>query len=312
MNYCLFKLNFSTPLHIGDSSSARSLETQTLSLCADTLFSALCHAAPGKIDMLSSAVKSDKLLISDAFPFKKDVLYVPKPCMLPQNNRQSNSQSSAEKKKMKKLKYIPVSMLDDFFRSIKGEKDFSPDNADNDFGKENVVTRVGIRGNDEPEPYSVASYSFNQDCGLYFIACSDDNGILETLKSAVAVLGLEGVGGKISSGYGKFACTPCAVPPKFKEMLCASGTDYISLTSSLPGDDELETAMDGAYYSMIRRGGFVYSPEIGETVKKETQFFFASGSVFKTKYKGALYNVYKGGKHPVYRYAKPIFMGVSI
>ena len=106
MNYCLFKLNFSTPLHIGDSSSARSLETQTLSLCADTLFSALCHAAPGKIDMLSSAVKSDKLLISDAFPFKKDVLYVPKPCMLPQNNRQSNSQSSAEKKKMKKLKYI--------------------------------------------------------------------------------------------------------------------------------------------------------------------------------------------------------------
>ena len=43
MSYYLYKLQFTTPLHVGDSRLANGLESVQLNICADTLFSALCH-----------------------------------------------------------------------------------------------------------------------------------------------------------------------------------------------------------------------------------------------------------------------------
>ena len=45
MNYYIFKLQFTTPVHFGASASAVSLSGSEMTFCADRLFSALCQVA---------------------------------------------------------------------------------------------------------------------------------------------------------------------------------------------------------------------------------------------------------------------------
>ena len=78
-------------------------------------------------------------------------------------------------------------------------------------------------------------------------------------------------------------------------------------------EEELEQALEGATYQLVRRGGFVASDTYAETPqKKKTQYFFRSGSVFGHRFTGDLYSVGGFGEHPVYRYAKPMFLGVDL
>ena len=47
-------------------------------------------------------------------------------------------------------------------------------------------------------------------------------------------------------------------------------------------------------------------------VKKQTQYFLTAGSVLQHTYQGELCDVGIGVPHPVYRYSKPLFMGVTL
>lgn len=47
-------------------------------------------------------------------------------------------------------------------------------------------------------------------------------------------------------------------------------------------------------------------------MKKQTQYFLAAGSVLQHPYQGKLYDVGTALPHPVYRYSKPLFMGVTL
>lgn len=331
MNYCLFKLSFSAPLHIGDSSSARSLETQTLSLCADTVFSAICNTAPECAKDFVKKAHDGELLLSDAFPYNGDVLYIPKPYITSSaaaaEQQQNDENSSVKKKKMKKLKYIPVSMLSVFFGSVEGKNDFDPSEIDNNFGNENITTRAAVRGREETLPYSVASFSFKPSCGLYFIVGYKEKDDVDKLQKILNVLGLGGIGGKVSSGYGKFSITGKIELTNTENQTTDAGclakmlsvtdgkkvTDSksILLTAALPRNDEIESALEGASYNLIRRGGFAFSDKMKKLVKKDTQFFFAAGSVFENRFTGAVYSVLENSEHPVYRYSKPIFLGVN-
>ena len=75
MNYFLYKLKFTTPVHFGKSDSAQSLFGSRLNVAADTLFSALCHTAlemggTDQLDRLIEAAREGNLLLTDAFPWK--------------------------------------------------------------------------------------------------------------------------------------------------------------------------------------------------------------------------------------------------
>jgi len=103
MNYFLCKLRFITPLHIGDSESARSLDSSNMTICADTLFSALCHTAlltDGKagIDKLVEYTLEDRLRFSDLHPYSGSRLFLPKPFMLHADTRKIIKASRTEKK----------------------------------------------------------------------------------------------------------------------------------------------------------------------------------------------------------------------
>jgi CRISPR-associated protein Csm4 len=124
--------------------------------------------------------------------------------------------------------------------------------------------------------------------------------------------GHTGIGGKVSAGYGKFTAGAPEPPGEALTALFDAPGKYMSLTAALPADGELEAVMRGCAYTVIRRGGFINSGVYGQPVKKRTQYFFAAGSVFERRFGGDIYDVGPdGGPHPVYRYAKPLFIGVG-
>ena len=71
--------------------------------------------------------------------------------------------------------------------------------------------------------------------------------------------------------------------------------------------------MENATFQVVRRGGFVASDTYAKTpMKKKNQFFFRAGSLFSNRFEGDLYSVGGFGSHSVYRYAKPLFLGVDL
>lgn len=326
MNYYLLKLRFSSPLHIGDSGSAKSLDTSGMIIRADTLFSALCHMAlmadgENGIKELYELALEGQLVLSDTMPYCGERLFLPKPT-IPPNRR--NEVVTNDRKKMKKINFLPVDKYESYFSFINGEALFDITDIECSFGSHFVIDKVSVRGLDIPTPYSIGLFSFDNEkqCGLYMIIGCDSLDVLEKVKKLMRYAGLGGIGGKVSSGYGKFEIieeidinnSSDSQISLLRNMLDLAGKDYyILMTTSLPADEELDEAMEGSTYSLIRRGGFIQSGNSASySVKKQTQYFFSSGSVFRKTFSGSVYDVSRNMGHPVYRYSKPMFLGVKV
>lgn len=326
MNYSLLKLRFSTPLHIGDSKSARSLSTWQMNIPADTMFSALCHTALLKqgedgIKELYRLAADDRLKISDTMPYSGKRFYLPRPLVLAERRKASGG---IDRKQMKKLLYIPLDMLSEYISYIRGDSDFHAQNALCHFGESYVLDKVAINGNDKPLPYSIGLFRFDNqdDCGLYIIVGYMEPDVLNKVVGYIRITGAGGIGGKVSSGYGKYEVTDVIRLYEqtaeelmgLSEMLDNSQANgQILITTALPQEEELEEAMEGCTYNLARRGGFIQSTDHSAvSVKKQTQYYFAAGSVFRKRFGGDVYDVSRKQGHPVYRYAKPLFLGVDI
>lgn len=322
MNYCLYEMHFTAPVHIGDSETARSLERGGISLCADTLFSALCHTAllsegTQSIDWLYARAKSSELLFTDLFPCKNRDYYIPKPYLISESKVEI---SSEERKKMKRLTHLPIRMMSDFLQSIRGEALLDISEVDSDFGNLDISSKVAVNGLEETEPYNVGYFDFSPDSALYGIIAYKREEDLQKILYWLELLSYSGIGGKVSAGYGKFRLKMSEEQDSssvslLKDLLRQNDTNthYISMTTALPTGLELPSSLDGATYSLKRRGGFVSSCSFApQHRKKHTQYFFSSGSVFQRRFSGDIYDVGSGGLHPVYRYAKPLFLGVKL
>jgi len=308
MEYKIYKLTFDGGVHFGDN----SLENSLSFFHADTLFSALCTEAvkmgQGVLDDFVSRAMNGKLLLSDAFPFVGEKYFLPKPCLRVESKDDGNS---VIKKKYKSLKYIDAELFSTF---INGEYPIDAHSDDlQDFGYFSEKTSAAIRGRDETLPYRVGSFWFNKGNGLYILIGTDDSETDELIESLFEALSLTGIGGKRSEGFGRFSYYPGKKLSFMNETLTGTHKKYMTLSVSLPNDAELTDSIDNASYSLIKRSGFVYSDNFSDTfMRKKDMFVFDSGSVFEKRFEGGIYDVSSGGSHPVYRYAKPIFMGVDV
>ena len=123
-----------------------------------------------------------------------------------------------------------------------------------------------------------------------------------------------------SSGYGKFHVVdkiylnePLDDQTEWMyHALSAEHAPYLLLSTSLPQTDELDNALEGASFQLVRRSGFMASDRVETPLKKKTQYALSAGSVLQNRYQCALYDVGLSDVHPVYRYSKPIFMGVTL
>ena len=75
-------------------------------------------------------------------------------------------------------------------------------------------------------------------------------------------------------------------------------------------EEELEGALKDGDFRLIRRSGFVQA-ELSTAMKKRSQYFLSAGAVLQAPFQGALYQVGHTGAHPVYRYGRPLLLGVA-
>ena len=308
MKYKVYKLKFNTAVHIGKG----RLDDAESTFMADTIFSALCceAAADGEesVRRLADMVRTDRLVISDAMPYHNDTLYIVKPYLSPENTDESNS---AAKKQAKKLKYIQAGKIDEYLR---GNLDISAANSElDDMGKKEIRTMASVSDIEDTKPYSVGAYRFNEGWGLYTVIGYETEEVLTFIDRLIRSLGYSGIGGKRSAGLGRFECECVSVPEALEKGLSGEACEnYILLSSAMATEDRLPEALDGAKYMLEKRSGFVYSDTYADTdCKKNDIFLFKAGSVFKTTFTGILADVSVAGNHPVYRYAKPVFVGVK-
>ncbi|MGN0241165.1 MAG: type III-A CRISPR-associated RAMP protein Csm4 [Candidatus Weimeria sp.] len=310
MDYKIYKLTFPGGVHFGNNSLERSEET----FHADTLFSALCQEAvrnyDGALETLVSSVRNGDFRVSDSFPFMGDTLYLPKPYINIRSEKDEGN--SKKKKKFKNLHYIPAELYADF---LKG--DFPIDERGDELkglGHHMTKTAVNVR-NEEAEsvPYRVGSFWFEKNCGLYVIMGFENDGTQYMVEDLMDSLSYDGIGGERSSGYGRFEFRSASMPQKLETALSGTHPEYVTLSVSLPDDEELDMALKDASYQMIRRSGFVSSSRYSDTqMRKNDLYVFDAGSVFKNKFEGQIADVSSGGSHPVYRYAEPMFLGVDV
>lgn len=302
MNYCIFKLNFRTAVHFGNG----MLNDSGCTFRADTLFSAMYLEALkiGKADLFKEYVDRRRLCFSDAFPYVGTQYMIPKPMLYVEV---ADRGDSTVKKKYKKMKYIPVDQLDLY---LDGNMSLE-ENPMNGFGTEHLRIMAAVRREDETLPFYVDTFTFAEENGLYVIVGYGDKEHHQLFRDLLMMVSYSGIGGKRSSGLGRFYIEEDLCTPSFFSRLTQEYDRYMLLSSALPENQELEKTLQDATYLLEKRSGFVMS----ETYEKEARrkrdlYVFTSGSCFKNQFKGSIVDVSDGRKPSVYRYAVPLFMGV--
>ena len=305
MIYQIYKMEFLNNVRFGK----QSLNETNPTLYADTLFSALYQEAmkQQKENSFYQMVHTGKLIFSDGFPYQGREYYLPKPYIrIEETDKKDNSK---EKKKFKKLKYIPLSKLE---RYLKGETKAEEFEEEQELGYTGMKVSVAVRGKEEPEPYRVRYFTFQEGNGLYFLVKTDNEEEIQLLDELMTGLSYSGIGGKRHTGMGRFEYERCDMPVILRTKLETSAEKYMLLSTALPEENELEQILEQAEYQLLKRSGFVASTDYADQqMRKRDLYVFQSGSCFGKTFSGQIVDVSDAGRHPVYRYAMGIFMGVG-
>ena len=310
MNYIVYKLAFQSAVHFG----RLNLEDGEYTCCADTIFSALCQEALQMGTDVSQQfyqyAKTGTLLLSDAFPYMGNTLFLPKP--MKHIETEGNKGDSTMKKAYKKLKYIPMDLIGTYLSGKYDGLNVTTANIGK-LGYFDMKTAASIRGEEQTTPYRIGTYYYNEGNGIYLIAGVQESKASTLLEELLEHLSFSGIGGKRTSGFGRFVLDSGKLPSNFCKRLENTGTRFMSLSVSLPKENELMSALDGAEYLLCKRSGFVASEQYAPTqMRKRDLYVMKAGSCFNYRFQGDIYDVsLQEGSHPVYRYAKPMFMEVD-
>lgn len=334
------KLEFRGPIHLGKG----RLSDSSFSCDAATLFSALYIEAlrMGVADDLLDAARCGGLKLSDTFPYIGDTLYLPKPMVATDafdtqsraREARGERMDSRERKANKKLAYVPAASYPSY---LAGTFDAMAALEGFELGNASLQARVNLTRADggDARPYFVGGYSFAPGAGLYFMSSGTYD-----LVPLLEQLSYSGLGGKRTSGYGRFEfCVQGNSPlaqvrrrssqqaqtrqrgksKRSRRRATAQATHatqpktYVLLSSALPAPDELTDALlEGARYRLVHRGGFVQSTTHSDTPqKKRDMYLFAAGSTFERRFEGDVFDVNAtSGSHAVWRYAKAMWAEV--
>ena len=321
MPYYLYKLKFPYGVHFGADKSGVSLEKTAPNCHCDTFYSALCHEilklhGEEELSKFYNETVDGEFLFSDLLPYKNDDLMIPKPILFIEKNENEKINDSVKKKKMKKLQFIPILKLKDFFNGNIEAIDF----CKTAIYEKNAPSRDG--DDTKNGLYSVSVTRFFENCGLYFIV-KIEKSKKDWFDNILKSLSYSGLGGKRTSGYGQFEIindfeleANSRIENKaiceFSKLLNIHSEYYLSLSAFYPKKNEIQKLKTG-YYTLIQRQGFVQSSTYSNTLLKKIPITMVNaGSCFKEKFIGDIIDVHKGGNHPVYRYGKPIMIGIDV
>ena len=103
-------------------------------------------------------------------------------------------------------------------------------------GLYDMKVSVGIHGMEEPEPFRVNTWNFNTGTGLYVLSGYENESDRELLDELFEGLQYTGIGGKKSSGLGRFIYKVCKVPEDMMGYLKKKSEKNILLSTALPED----------------------------------------------------------------------------
>lgn len=325
--FTIYKLHFTSPLHIGDARDDYSVSLKTIA--SDTMYAALtsCLAKLGE----SIPPKGDLgCVISSLFPFyQKDeasdaVLFFPKPLKqtLPTLN------DLAKAKSVKKVSWLDKNY---FEKVLNGETLFKDgadvDNvkgdfltADKDFDKNFITSQVFPRvtvsrdASEDAVPFYMDRVFFKDYSGLYFIAEGD----VSLIKKALALLQSEGIGTDRNVGNGFFE-----YEEKDVELNLPDKADFaLALSNYIPNDkEELADLIDNdnVAYDFVRRGGWITTPPYNR-IRKNAVYAFSASSVFKKEVSdvcmlGKIVDLRPksvNGVHEIWRCGKALFIPIKL
>lgn len=336
MRFKIFKLRFTSPLHIGNLRDDLSVSQKTIH--SDTLHAALlsCLAKTGR------AVPADGdigCVISDLFPYyqqteeSKPIYFLP----MPLQTSMPQLSDPADAKKVKKVQWVDATL---YSQILNGNSIFSgseeqmrmikdsfltaeqmPTDASGayDFVRSDVIERASIAdrtGNGSSMPFYVDRISFRDYAGLYFLVRESDDTTL--LEEALHLLSLEGIGTDRSSGYGFFEVEP-SVQPLIIDTPADAGHS-VSLSMLIPDSEEQLNELLSSprvSYDFSRRGGWITSAPY-TTLRKKAIYAFLPGSVFhcsnSTDTSGCIVNLQPEDtpvKHPVWRNGKSLMLPIK-
>ncbi|WP_196593205.1 type III-A CRISPR-associated RAMP protein Csm4 [Pectinatus sottacetonis] len=332
MDYHIYKLSFTTPCRFG---STAGLDKSDVICQADTFFSALaneCIAFYGtdKLQILKQSVDKGQFLISDLLPYDEACLFLPKPLWTvdKKNKRESLTVIKTRMggaKKLKKLQYIPIYDFENYLECMKTGKIYIEEEDDkyitaDDIYQKQLIEKVNCRG-EESLPYFMEQVHIKANCGLYFIAATAGSDDIKLLDKLLQLLVYTGIGGKRSSGYGKFTYTKEVLKDNndgedtsnlYHLLAKSQGQVYMSLSNMIPAQTEIDQLQEGSY-RLLPRGGFITDENYSTVPLKRNRYFAVMhGSCFKQPLAGTVIDVNDNGSHPVYRYGKGIYVRLEL
>lgn len=311
-------MNFISPIHFGNASHGGALDSIELSYGSDQLTSALCHEfLPNEqaLQAFINKLKLNQIKISSLFPYLNDEYYLPKPIFIKEHSSSLLNLNEFKKEKkaakqLKKKKYIRSSILSEGLTAVIKDTSFNPK-----FVTENISTRVNMREEDNM-PYQVASYIFTRGAGLYTLVGVESEDNFNLISKAFTHLGYSGIGGKRSSGYGKFKLNIISLDDKIAlkdlkaiyKLLSANGSYKMTISSTVPIKSNWN--FKAGFYSLKKKSGFISGSNI--TAKRNGYYSIAEGSVFPFSLTGQMLEIKESQfSHTIYRNGLSFELGVS-
>lgn len=334
--YKIYKLHFTSPLHIADRHEDGSSSLKTIQ--SDTLYAALtsCLAKTG------AAIPDDGDLgftVSSMFPYYqrghdgKPVYFLPMPMQASMPELTDISMA----KKVKKIQWVDAalyakllsgeSLFDGTDRylpyiqeSYLTETELAADvNGVREYVRSEVSQRVTLQsrtGEEDAKPYYVDKILFRYESGLYFLAEGDTS----ILDQALRVLAAEGIGTDRNVGFGFFDFSEDSLTLDVPR----DANHQVALSLFIPETKEQLrdlTASDAVAYDFARRGGWITTYPF-TTLRKNAIYGFLPGSVFaiprqqKATTIGRLVNLKPEigdltPDHPVWRNGKAIMLPIK-
>jgi len=311
MKQKIYKLTFTTPLHISDIRA--DYGKSELRLHSDTMYAAIMQAWAllGKADWIA---KDPPFTVSSLFPFateinKNTVYFFPKPFALPE--KEDDNKNPELSKKFKKIQYLdqahfeklllgeynpaPESLRGEYLTLLKFKEDYDNNTEGEKVKKElkfitsQVVPRIRWNRDEskDAEPFYMEKLYFSEGSGLWFLLVYENEEVKVRFEAGLNFLAEEGLGTDRNLGNGRFVITfddfSLNIPTEANYCInlslhCPESSDVLKKHLINNQSDGFEPdSFTG--YELIKRGGWISEPF--NTYRKLDIYMFAEGSVFR-------------------------------
>jgi CRISPR-associated protein Csm4 len=211
-------------------------------------------------------------------------------------------------KKLKNIDFIPICNYEEpYIKGITNIDHLIEINDSIGFETTRVVNSVSRSLSESTKPYSTSLFTFRPNSGLYFVIKAESTEILNEIVEIFEDIGKTGIGGRKSSGLGKFEIYEIVSNDFFEEN---NEGKYMNISAFLPEDfSKIEKNTE---FSIVKRSGFYYSSKNGRMYKKKDVFAIKSGMILENKLEGQILDNLGTKGDVVYRVLLPMYVRIKI